>query len=154
MATILAYVRSVTHLYYVVPFQDVCSLTLVGMKSLRQSCNPLRTWPCKHIAQTFFHDILGIHEVCFPILASNSGTQMFQNTNILESLVSASVILHQAMVGCRSSIGGVHEHIILSPESVDAVKVDVGVESFSNHFLWTCSNAKSGICVNFLLDAD
>ena len=79
---------------------------------------------------------------------------MFQNTNILESFVSASVILHHAVVGCRSSVGGVHEHIILPLESVDAVKVNVSVESFPNHFLWTCSNAESGICVNFLLNAD
>lgn len=68
--------------------------------------------------------------------------------------MSASMILHQAMVCCRSSIGGIHEHIYLSLESVDAVKMDICVESFSNHFLWTCSNAKSGICVNFLLNAD
>ena len=101
-----------------------------------------------------FHGIPSVHEVYFPILTGNSGTQMFQNTNILKSFMSASVILHQAMVSCRCSIGGVHEHIYSSLESVDAVKLDVSVESLSNHFLWTCSNAESGICVNFLLNAD
>jgi len=79
---------------------------------------------------------------------------MFQNPNILESLMSASVILHQAMVGCRSLIGGVHAHIHSCLESVDTVKVDVSIESLSNHFLGTYSNAKSSICVNFLLNAD
>src|SRR5438552_18598472 len=107
------------------------SVAIVG---LLYSCSG--AWPWKVIAQTLFHDIPGVHEVCFPILASNSGTKMFQNTNILESFVSASVILHHAVVGCRSSVGGVHEHIILPLESVDAVKVNVSVESFPNHFLW------------------
>ena len=37
---------------------------------------------------------------------------------------------------------------------MDAVEMDIGVESFSNHLFWACSNAKSGICVNFLLNAD
>lgn len=79
---------------------------------------------------------------------------MFQNTNILESFVSASVILHQAVMSCRSSIGGVYKHIYSSLEFVDAVKVDVSIESLSNHFLWTYSNPKSAICVNFLLNVD
>jgi hypothetical protein len=58
------------------------------------------------------------------------------------------------MMCYHSSMGGVHEHIYLSLDSMDAVKMDVCVESFSNHFLWTRSNAKSGICINFLLNAD
>jgi hypothetical protein len=39
-------------------------------------------------------------------------------------------------------------------ESVDAVKMVVYVEPFSNHFFWMCSNVKPGICVNFLLSTD
>jgi len=83
-----------------------------------------------------FHRYSVIDKINFVSSPRNSGTQMIQNLDVLETKEATAQVLHQTIVDVEFAILAVHKHLRSPLKMVDAVKFNVHVVRGGSHSFW------------------
>jgi hypothetical protein len=90
----------------------------------------------QRIAQIAFHRYSVIDKINFVSSPRNSGTQMNQNPDVLETKEATAQVLYQTIMDVEFAILAIYKHLGSPLKVVDAIKLNVHIVRLGSHSFW------------------